>query len=211
MKKITVYNQRKKLNPSKIKTLSSGIKLLLIFLLTALVPLLAIATNSPTVKNEEKAINHPLPKMMITKDHLTALASGPTCSDNADAVTSPTDITNPNNALGSPNGNFAELYNDADIDAISYSKVAGPPIPEVEVFAIQPSCVDGVSQNDGYLQLSSVSDGTHYNFSTGTTYSGSTNINNATAFNIATQLLIRLVRKIIPFGSLIQKVIVLQM
>ena len=34
----------------------------------------------------------------------------------------------------------------------------------ISAFAIQPSCIDGTAQSDGYLQLSAVTDGTHYHF-----------------------------------------------
>lgn len=51
--------------------------------------------------------------------------------------------------------------------------------PEAKVFAIQPSCVDGVSQNDGYLQISEMTLGDRFNWSMGSTYTGDGNYNNA--------------------------------
>lgn len=60
--------------------------------------------------------------------------------------------------------------------------------PEVTAFAIQASCSNGMPNNDAYLQLSAADMGTHYNWSTGNTYTESTEIINATAFNPLTDL-----------------------
>ena len=45
-------------------------------------------------------------------------------------------------------------------------------VVSASVYAIQPSCINGVPQNDGYLQLSAITSGTRYNWSVGSTYTG---------------------------------------
>jgi len=51
---------------------------------------------------------------------------------------------------------------------------------DAKVFAIQPSCTDGVANSDGYLQVSTTT-GDRVNWSLGSTYTGSTNYSAATA------------------------------
>ncbi len=58
----------------------------------------------------------------------------------------------------------------------------------VAAFAFQPTCTNGVTNNDGFLQISAATHSTHYNFSIGNTYTGPTAIANATAFDPSTDL-----------------------
>ncbi len=44
--------------------------------------------------------------------------------------------------------------------------------PEAKVFAIQPSCTNGIPNSNGYLQISEITSGERYNWSVGSTYSG---------------------------------------
>ena len=61
--------------------------------------------------------------------------------------------------------------------------------PTFTAFAIQPSCTDGEVNNDGSLRIfQASSSATHYNFSIGQSYSGSTDIAEAIAFNPFTDL-----------------------
>jgi len=52
--------------------------------------------------------------------------------------------------------------------------------PIVSAFAIQPSCVDNVVQSDGYLQLSSVTNGDRYHWSEGSVFDDMSGINDYT-------------------------------
>ena len=52
--------------------------------------------------------------------------------------------------------------------------------PEATVFALQPSCTDNTPNADGYLQISASENADRVNFSTGSTYTGSTDYNAAT-------------------------------
>ena len=71
-----------------------------------------------------------------------------------------------------------------------YNVVAACPsgtAPTVTAFAIQPSCTDGVAGSDGYLQLSSVTDGDAYHWSTGNTFDdngGANTFANATSLSL---------------------------
>ena len=61
--------------------------------------------------------------------------------------------------------------------------------PTATAFAIQPSCDHGIPQSDGYLQLSAVTDGTSYHWSTGSIFddnSGANTFANATDISSAT-------------------------
>jgi len=49
--------------------------------------------------------------------------------------------------------------------------------PTASIFAIQPSCIDGMIQSDGYLQISAFSDADKIGFSLGNAYSGATDFN----------------------------------
>lgn len=60
-------------------------------------------------------------------------------------------------------------------------------IPTVTTSALSVSCTDGASNEDAYLQISIASDATHYDFSAGSTYTGSGFIS-ATAFDPANDL-----------------------
>jgi len=53
-------------------------------------------------------------------------------------------------------------------------------IPLVAAYAIQASCTDGVPNNNGYLQLSTITDGDRFNWSVGSTYTGDADYANAT-------------------------------
>ncbi len=72
------------------------------------------------------------------------------------------------------------------LDLFSFTEAAIN--PTVTAYAIQPSCTDGVPNSDGYLQISAAVDATHYNVTTGSTYTGSTDIADATAFDATTDL-----------------------
>lgn len=85
--------------------------------------------------------------------------------------------------------------------------------PTASVFAIQPSCDNNVAQTDGYLQISEYANGDKVNFSTGSTYSGDTDYANAVVigalpfqFNTG-DFPIPQVRKLIPFGFLMEPVL----
>ena len=73
---------------------------------------------------------------------------------------------------------------DADIDAISYSGVVCSCInPTVSALAAKSTCTNGSANNDGYLQLSSVSNGNRYHWSIGSSFDdngGTNNYDNAT-------------------------------
>jgi len=56
--------------------------------------------------------------------------------------------------------------------------------PIASISAIQPSCNSGMAQSDGYLQLSTVTDGDKLNFSTGSTYTGPTDYSDGSAVTI---------------------------
>ena len=56
--------------------------------------------------------------------------------------------------------------------------------PVVSAFAIQPSCDNSASQDDGYLQISAVTSGDKLNFSTGNTYTGPTDYSDGTNLTI---------------------------
>jgi len=58
--------------------------------------------------------------------------------------------------------------------------------PTASIFAIQPSCDNGTAQSDGYLQISAVADGDKVGYSTGNTYSGPTDYNDAAVLTIGT-------------------------
>lgn len=63
------------------------------------------------------------------------------------------------------------------------------PNPSVIAYAITASCSGNSISNDAYLQISSVDNATHYNFTTGSNYStGDPNIANATSFSPLTDL-----------------------
>ena len=57
--------------------------------------------------------------------------------------------------------------------------VGNATIPEATASANQPTCANDSPQSDGYLELSSVTNGDRFNFSMGNTYSGDTDYNNA--------------------------------
>jgi len=77
-----------------------------------------------------------------------------------------------------------EVVSDINKHAIDTDYFINPTTPTVTAFAIQSSCTNGVVNSDGYLQLSAVTDGDKVNFSTGNTYTGPTDYNDASALTI---------------------------
>ena len=81
-------------------------------------------------------------------------------------------------------------FNKVDFEVKTAANVTcSGPSPQVIAFAIQPSCDNDIPQSDGYLQLSAVTDGTHYHWSAGNTFDdngGTNNFANATSLAGAT-------------------------
>ena len=79
---------------------------------------------------------------------------------------------------------------DVDIDAIAYSGVICDCInPTVSALAAKPTCANGTANDDGYLQLSSVSNGDRFHWSLGNSFDdngGTNNYDNATSILSAT-------------------------
>ena len=74
-------------------------------------------------------------------------------------------------------------------------------LPVFSAQTIQSTCTDGSANDDGQLELTSVNGGTHYNYSLGSTYTGSTSMYNGTEFDVATDLPLQFGSLVNPVGS----------
>lgn len=70
-------------------------------------------------------------------------------------------------------------HNHTTVSLINYQHDLQCTSPEATVFAIQSSCTNGIPNDDGFLQISSVLDGDRVNYSTGSVYIGNDNYSEA--------------------------------
>ncbi len=95
-----------------------------------------------------------------------------------------------NQITGIPSGTTLDIAIESngceDNLAFGYSPCTCADVDAATVYVLAASCTNGVPDNDGYLQISGVNSGTHYNYIMGSDYStGDADINNATAIDLA--------------------------
>lgn len=88
-------------------------------------------------------------------------------------------------AAGTNTVNIWQREDGALLDNMIISTFSALPDTLVKVFAIQPSCTNGVPQSDGHLQFSRAGDADRFNYSVGSTYTGPTDYDDPSVITIS--------------------------